>query len=185
MKTTVKIATMTLLLIFAGTGITKAQIQRVAPVNRPNAPLGYCMDIPDLTQEQTVKITALNDEHRATMDQLRTEKYNAPDLYARNEADMKMLAEMNSHMLKMEALLTDAQKEYFRANYTQGRTGVRAYGGDPGYRNQGVGVRAGTRGYGRGFNAPPAGRGYGRGFNARPAGRGYGRGGYGPAGYYR
>jgi Spy/CpxP family protein refolding chaperone len=166
MKTKMKIAAMTFLLILGGTAITKAQYGRVAPANRPNAPLGYCMDIPDLTEEQTVKITALNDEHRAAMDQLRTEKYNAPDLYARNEADMKMLAEMNSHMLKMEALMTDTQKEYFRANYTNGRTGVRAYG-DAGYRGRGAGMRA-------------AGRGYGRGFNARPAGRGYGRGGYGP-----
>ena len=194
MKTKIKITTMTFLLMFAGAGILKAQIQSVVPANRPNAPLGYCMDIPDLTQEQTVKLTALNDAHRATMDQLRTAKYNAPDIYARNEADMQMLAEMNSHMLKMEALLTDVQREYFRANYTNGRLGVRAYGGDAGYRNQGVGAGAGAgfgaggRGYGRGFNAAPAGRGYGRGFNGCPAGRGYGRGGYGPgagAGYYR
>ncbi|MCA1756230.1 MAG: hypothetical protein LC649_02085 [Bacteroidales bacterium] len=166
MKTKMKIAAMTFLLIAGGTGITKAQYGRVAPANRPNAPLGYCMDIPDLTEEQKVKITTLNDEHRATMDQLRTEKYNAPDLYARNEAEMKRLAEMNSHMLKMEALMTDTQKEYFRTNYTSGRAGVRAYG-DAGNRGRGAGMRA-------------AGRGHGRGFNARPAGRGYGRGGYGP-----
>jgi hypothetical protein len=165
MKTKMKITAMMFLLILGGTGITKAQYGRFAQDNRPNAPLGYCMDIPDLTDEQKVKITALNDEHRATMDQLRTDKYNAPDLYARNEAEMKRLAEMNSHMLKMEALLTDTQKEYFRANYTSGRAGVRAYG-DAGYRGRGAGMQA-------------AGRGCGRGFNARPAGRGYGRGGYG------
>jgi Spy/CpxP family protein refolding chaperone len=166
MNTKMRITAMMFLLILGGTGITKAQYGRFAQGNRPNAPLGYCMDIPDLTDEQKVKITALNEEHRATMDQLRTDKYNAPDLYARNEADMKMLAEMNSHMLKLEALMTDTQKEYFRTNYTNGRAGVRAYG-EAGFRGRGAGMRA-------------AGRGCGRGFNARPAGRGYGRGGYGP-----
>ena len=165
MKAKMKVTAMMFLLILGGTGITKAQYGRVAPANRPNAPLGYCMDIPDITEDQKVKITALNEEHRSAMDQLRTEKYNAPDLYARNEADMKMLAEMNSHMLKMEALMTDTQKEYFRAYYTNGRAGVRAYG-DAGFRGRGAGMRA-------------AGRGCGRGFNDRPAGRGYGRGGYG------
>lgn len=160
MKRGIKITAIAVLLLIAGTGITKAQQGRMAGDRRAN-PLNFCMNIPDLTDSQKEKIAALNDEHRKQMDQLREERINATDLYARNEIAAKMLLQQNEHMKNLESQLTDSQKKYFRENITDGRPGYRANRGFNRGPGQGNGYRAGWQGNGRGFH-----RGEGRGYGA-------------------
>ena len=149
MKTTIKITAIAMILLLAGSGITNAQNRR-APQARRSAPLNYCMDIPDLTDVQKEKITALKEAHRKMIDDLRQEKYNAPDIYTRNEIDAKMLMTQNEHLKKIEELLTDSQKEYYRSNFTNQRPGFRANRPGRGAAGRGEGYRAGGRGYQRG-----------------------------------
>ncbi|MEZ5000754.1 MAG: hypothetical protein R2727_08965 [Bacteroidales bacterium] len=143
MKTGIKITAMTIILLLAGSGITKAQYGRAGQARR-STPQYYCMDIPDLTDTQKAKITALGEAHRKQMDELRQAKYNAPDIYTRNEIDAKMLMAQNEHLKNIELLLTDTQKEYYRNNFANQRPGFRANRAPVG---RGNGYRAGGRGF--------------------------------------
>ena len=159
--------------------------------------------ISDLNNKQVEKITALEEQHQAKMDEFRTQRRSTIDVNAKNTVREEMLAMVEAHQNEVKSLLTEDQQKqydllhtYANPNYAQGR---QFYGAGAGY-NQAF-VRGGARGNGyavagRGYNqnfAPRQGyyganvrRGAGR--NAVAYGRGYGagvRGNVGVAGYGR
>jgi len=158
MKSTIKITAISLLLFIAGTGISNGQYGRMAR-NMDRGQMSYCMNIPDLTDTQKEKITALAEEHRKEMDEMRKDRFDESDVYKRNEIAAKMILKRNEHLKSIESLLTDSQKEFFLANVAEGRQGpggqrfaARQHGrngfrGGQGFR-QGRGFRGGqARGY--------------------------------------
>jgi hypothetical protein len=159
MKTKIRITTLAIILLVAGSGLSFAQPGRAAR-GLNSRPGNFCMSIPDLTDAQKEKITALGEEHRTQMDEMRKAKFDAADIFERNDIAAKMLKAQNEHLKKVEALLTDSQKEYFANNMLSNQ---RQFAG-PG--------RANRPGQGARFNRGPAGRGNGY----RAANRGYQRG---------
>lgn len=155
MKTTVKITAIALLLFVAAAGVTNAQHGRMARAMVPGS--GYnCMNLPDLTDAQVGKITALREAHQNEMDELRQSRIEAEDIYTRNEIAAKMLLKQNEHLKSIESLLTESQKESFNNNITSDRPGFRGQRMGPG---QSRGYGRGAADYGRGFRG-----GQGRGF---------------------
>lgn len=161
MKTTTKITAILIMMLISGMGITMAQNDNGAPVTNNNS-LIFCRNIPDLSDQQKEKISALNKEHFAQMDQIRKERLEAEDIYARNEIGAKMLILQNEHLKKIEALLTDTQKEQFSKNINFNS-------------NRGRAMHRNVQRPGMGRMDRNAGKGYGRGDQRRP-GNGYQRG---------
>ena len=155
-----RITVLSLLLAVAVTGITNAQPGRRGQFMRDNQQ-AFCMNIPDLTDAQKEKITALNAEHREVVDQLRDERFKAEDVYTRNEISSKMLLEQNKHLKNIEALLSDSQKDFFTQNFVSGSRGN-------------MQPMMNGRGNGRGRGPANMGRGQGRGLQRGP-GMGPGR----------
>jgi len=158
MRTTIKLTAIALLLFTAGTGISEAQYGRMA-CNRDAGPLNYCANLPDLTGNQTEKLTALGEEHRKEMDEMRKARTEANDVYERNEIAARMILKQNEHLKSIESLLTDSQKAVFMDRINNGRQGFRGQ----------------APGYGRGNGNRP-----GRNDNSMGFGRGNGRGGFNP-----
>jgi hypothetical protein len=176
MKNKFRITALVALLMFVTTTITNAQYARVN--NRMTYP-GQCLDIPGLTDVQMQKITAINNEHQKTIDNMRTDFYAAGDVITANNIKAKMTLEQNVHLKKISGELDEEQLKYFNANIIAGPAGGRgmatnAAGQAGGNNTAGYANTSGytnTSGYGRG----PCGAGYGRGAG-RSAGRGVGRG---------
>jgi len=174
MKTKIRFIALAAILIFAGTLAGNAQYGRLN-TNNYRQPLGYCLDIPGLDDQQKQRITEVNEAHRKKLDELRLKRQNAATFEEMNEIGAAMLLQHNDHIKQVKALLTEEQKEYLNNTYfgmgPRGLRQVPAYGrgAGRGYRNFAPG-----RGMGRGRGrAAYGGRGLG------PCGAGYGPGGYG------
>ncbi len=176
MKNKFRIIAITTVLLFTASFAGNAQYGRY---NRTNIrqPLGYCLDIPGLDEQQKERITEVNEAHQKKIDELRLKRQSAETFEEMNEIGAEMLLQHNEHLKQVKALLTEEQKEYLNNTYFgMGPRGLRqapAYG----------------RGAGRGYGNVAPGRGFGRGMAAR--GRSGGRGlgpcgaGYGPRGYWK
>ncbi|HDZ40672.1 MAG TPA: hypothetical protein ENH59_03195 [Bacteroidetes bacterium] len=175
MKTRIRFIVMAAMLIFAGTLVSSAQYGRYNR-NQVSPPLGYCLDIPGLDEQQKQRIMEVNEAHRKKLDELRLKRQNAATFEEMNEIGAAMLLQHNEHIKQVKALLNGEQKEYLNNTYFgMGPRGLRrapAYG----------------RGAGRGYGNFVPGRGMGRGraavrsYGGRglgPCGAGYGPGGYG------
>jgi len=164
MKNSLKITTLVALILIATTSITDAQNFR--RTNNRMTYAGQCLDIPGLTDAQKTQITAINDAHKKTIDQMREEFYATNDLFAANEIKAKMTLEQNNHLEKISKVLTEEQRVYFNENIVAGPAGrgARAYNRAPrGGRGFGYG-----NGGGRGrFRADRSGRGRGAGYGWR------------------
>jgi Spy/CpxP family protein refolding chaperone len=101
---------------------------------------GFCMNIPDLTQEQQDKIEAMRTTHQKTMlanrNQLNVKKAQLEQLMTADKPDAaainKMIDEMSviktemqkkkaEHRLAVRGLLTDAQRVYFDSHRGGGK----------------------------------------------------------------
>ncbi len=179
MKSKIRIITLVLILVCSGTLIASAQYGRFNR-NQVRQPLGYCLDIPGLTDQQRERMLEVNEAHRQKLDELRIKRQSAATFEEMNEVGAAMLLQHNEHIKQVKALLTEEQKEYLNNTYFgMGPRGLRtapAYG----------------RGAGRGYRNLAPGRGFGRGrgraaFGGRglgPCGAGYGPGGYGYGYWY-
>ena len=124
------------------------------------------MEIPGLTESQKEKITAINETHRTTMDEMRTQLRDAEDILVANELRSKMALERNSHLKEIAALLNKDQKAWFDENIIKdfgGRREMAANRGPRGPRGQGFENGRPGRGAGRadarmGERGPRAGR---------------------------
>ncbi|HCC70992.1 MAG TPA: hypothetical protein DEQ09_07575 [Bacteroidales bacterium] len=168
MKRKIRLIALTALLVFAGTLVSKAQYGRFAVNQYRQQPLGYCLDIPGLDDQQKERILAVNEAHRKKLDELRLKRQTAATFEEMNEIGAAMLLQHNEHIKQVKALLTAEQKEYLNNTYfgmgPRGLRQVPAYG----------------RGAGRGYRNFAPGRGYGRGRGrAAYGGRGLGPGGAG------
>ncbi|MBN1388605.1 MAG: hypothetical protein JW965_09180 [Bacteroidales bacterium] len=171
MKSKIRIITLMAVLVFTATLISSAQYGRFNR-NQYREPLGYCLDIPGLTDQQKERIIQVNEAHRKKIDELRLKRQSAATFEEMNEIGATMLLEHNEHIKQVKALLNEEQKEYLNSTYFGlGPRGLRtapAYG----------------RGAGRGYYNYAPGMGYGRGrgraaFGGRglgPCGAGYGYG---------
>ncbi len=175
MKSKIRIIALAAILVFTGTLITSAQYGRFSR-NQIRQPLGYCLDIPGLDEQQKERILAVNEAHRQKTDELRLKRQSAATFEEMNEIGAAMLRQHNEHIKQVKALLTEEQKEYLNSTYFG--VGPRGLRSAPAY----------GRGAGRGYNNFAPGRGMGRGrgraaFGGRglgPCGAGYGPGyGYG------
>jgi hypothetical protein len=175
MKSKIRIIALMTVLVITGTMITSAQYGRYNG-NQLRQPLGYCLDIPGLTDQQKERIIQVNEAHQKKIDELRLQRQSAATFEEMNEIGAAMLLQHNEHIKQVKALLNEEQKEYLNNTYfgmgPRGLRTVPAYGRGAGrdYRNFAPG-----RGYGRGRGrAAFGGRGLG------PCGAGYGPGyGYG------
>lgn len=176
MKTKIRFIAMAALLIFAGTLVSSAQYGRFNRNMVNQQPLGYCLDIPGLDEQQKQRIMEVNEAHRQKLDELRLKRQTAPTFEEMNEIAAQMLLQHNEHIKQVKALLTEEQKQYLDNTYFgMGPRGLRqapAYGRGAG---RGYGNFAPGRGMGRGRAAYG---GYG-GRGLGPCGAGYGPGGYG------
>ncbi|MBS0011768.1 MAG: hypothetical protein KFF49_10190 [Bacteroidales bacterium] len=174
MKNKIRFVTLAAILVFAGTLVSSAQYGRFNR-NQVSQPLGYCLDIPGLNEQQKQRITEVNEAHARKIDELRLKRQNAETFEEMNEIGAAMLLQHNEHIKQVKALLNEEQKAYLNnTSFGNGPRGLRqapAYGKGAarGHRNVAPG-----RGYGRGRAATGAygGRGLG------PCGAGYGPGGY-------
>jgi len=138
-----------------------------------------CQNIPGLSAKQQKKMDELGKAHQKKMDQLRTRFFAEVDPVDASNIKAEMNAENKDHYLKVSALLTPEQQQWFdqscnaygnRGNLRQGKGS--AYGRGMG---RGMGRNCG-RGMGRGYSSGSGanmGRGMGRG-SGRGSGRGYG-----------
>ena len=136
--------------------------------------LGYCLAIPDLTEEQEAQIETLRiahlekmQNHRAEMDELRamrrsllikddaSESEINKNIDATTSLHNKMMKERVKHNQAVKDLLTADQKVYFNQHLMQNRRGRRT--GNGRYDNYGPG-----KGFGRGYQADETGYGMGR-----------------------
>lgn len=177
MNNKIKFTIIAAFLVFSGVISSSAQYGRFN-ANQARQPMGYCLDIPGLDEQQKERIIKVNETHQKKIDELRLKKYSAETIEEWNEIAASVLLQHNEHIKQIKALLTEEQKEYLNNTYFgMGPRGMRSapyYGRGGGRAN---GNFAPGRGYGR-----AAGFGRGRGFGGRglgPCGAGYGPG-YGP-----
>jgi hypothetical protein len=182
MKTRIRFIAMAAMLIFAGTLVSSAQYGRFNR-NQVTQPLGYCLDIPGLDEQQKERIMEVNEAHRKKLDELRLKRQNAATFEEMNEIGAQMLLQHNEHIKQVKALLNEEQKAYLNNTYFgMGPRGLRqapAYGRGAG---RGYGNFAPGRGMGRGRAAMGRGRAGMGAYGGRglgPCGAGYGPGGYG------
>jgi len=72
-------------------------------------------DIPDLTPDQIQKITALENAHKAEIDQLRNERRSTRDESMKTGIRQKMLNARDAHRDQVKALLTPEQQKVYEA----------------------------------------------------------------------
>jgi len=72
-------------------------------------------DIPDLTQDQIQKITALENAHKAEIDQLRNERRSTRDGSMKTDVRQQMLNARDAHRDQVKALLTPEQQKVYEA----------------------------------------------------------------------
>ncbi|MDT8402126.1 MAG: hypothetical protein RQ743_10555 [Bacteroidales bacterium] len=100
--------------------------------NQVSQPLGYCLDIPGLDEQQKQRIMEVNDAHRKKLDELRLKRQTAASFEEMNEIGAAMLLQHNEHIKQVKALLNEEQKEYLNNTYFgMGPRGLRqapAYG---------------------------------------------------------
>lgn len=172
MKNRIRFIALAAIMVIAVTTVSNAQYGRFNRNQQASQPMGFCLDIPGLDEQQKERIMEVNEAHRKKLDELRLKRQSAESFEEMNEVGAAMLLQHNEHIRQVKALLNEEQKEYLNNTYFgMGPRGLRsapAYG------------RGAGRGYG---NYAPAGRGFGRGrAAARFGGRGMGPcgAGYGP-----
>lgn len=75
-----------------------------------------CVDaIPDLTQDQIQKITALENAHKAEIDQLRNSRRSTRDGSMKTDIRQQMLNARDAHRDQVKALLTPEQQKVYEA----------------------------------------------------------------------
>ena len=135
--------------------------------NNQNAP---CLNlISGLTEEQSAKITQLNEKHQEAMDELRTERRSTIDAIEKNEIRGEMLKKVKAHREEVKSLLTEEQQKQYDQLYARGNNygnqrgngnfrGRGQFCGQQGFAgNRGKGCRGNRAGYGqrmRGNNCP-------------------------------
>jgi len=70
-------------------------------------------EIPDLTQDQIQKITALENAHQAEMDQLRDQRRSTTDVSMKTDIRQKMINARDAHRDQVKALLTPEQQKIY------------------------------------------------------------------------
>ncbi len=75
-----------------------------------------CVDaLPDLTQDQIQKITALENAHKAEIDQLRNSRRSTRDGSMKTDIRQQMLNARDAHRDQVKALLTPEQQKVYEA----------------------------------------------------------------------
>ena len=159
MNNKIKTTSLIVLLLFVTVSASNAQNRRA---NSRMSFRGQCMNIPELSDDQKDQISAINEAHRTTLDELREQLWNSEDRIAANEIRSKMILEQNKHLKKVSEVLDKEQLEYYNANvisnvkrgdrsYARGRRGSAQFeqGNRPGRGRNAVnrGPRAGRRAY--------------------------------------
>ncbi len=72
-------------------------------------------EIPDLTQDQIQKITALETAHKAEIDQLRNSRRSTRDGSMKTDIRQKMIDARDAHRDQVKALLTREQQKVYDA----------------------------------------------------------------------
>jgi Spy/CpxP family protein refolding chaperone len=72
-------------------------------------------EIPDLTQDQIQKITALENAHKAEIDQLRNGRRSTRDGSMKTDIRQQMLNARDAHREQVKALLTPEQQKVYEA----------------------------------------------------------------------
>jgi hypothetical protein len=70
-------------------------------------------EIPDLTQDQIQKITALENAHKAEIDQLRNSRRSTRDESIKTDIRQKMIDARDAHRDQVKAILTPEQQKIF------------------------------------------------------------------------
>jgi len=161
------ISSATLMLLVMMTIGTLSFAQGGSGNGREQNPGGFCMNIPDLTQEQQDKIEAMRTTHQKTMlvnrNQLNVKKAQLEQLMTADKPDAaainKMIDEMSviktemqkkkaEHRLAVRSLLTDAQRVAFDSQRNRGKGCGNGRGGN--CNGMGNGRSGNYNGMGRG-----------------------------------
>lgn len=135
--------TFILIALMLGTTIINAQGRR--NFNRPGYGYGYgpgtCLTVlPDLTEDQQAKISALETAHQEAMAELRVKQRSTFEPIEKNEIRGEMLKKVQAHRKEVKNLLTEEQQKQYdmlhaRANFggrgfaPGGRRGQAGFGG--------------------------------------------------------
>ena len=117
--------------------------------------------ISGLTEDQSAKISDLNEEHQEAMNELRIKRRSTVDPIEKNEIRGEMLKKVKAHREEVKGLLSEEQQKqydqlYFRGNNYRNQRGNGNFRGRGQFRgqqgfagNRGNGCRGNRAGYGQ------------------------------------
>ena len=133
--------------------------------NNQNAP---CLNlISGLTEEQSTKITQLNEKHQEAMTEFRNERHSTIDAIEKNEIRGEMLKKVKAHREEVKGLLTEEQQKQYDQLYARGNNfgnqrgngnfrGRGQFRGQQGFAaNRGFGCRGNRNGNGQRMRGNP------------------------------